>query len=224
MKKILAAILGIFTVTAAEAQDFSIKIGGDTTFNAAEEKAKTYEGFDVDTSKLNVLNIGMQVVQDFAGATANEKDIVRSLYARSYFRERADLLTAAALPGRTNMYFTASFMQEDAGVKNAASVIVTNLEIEHYFKKNLKLRFGRLANGVSESQFFGRVAIEETSAHVYGRKIFIHDAFELDGAFSKNGPKYFIGVKPVFKPLNFKAAYAGINIPFKNGFKMPKEI
>ena len=129
-------------------------------------------------------------------------------------------MTAAALPGRTNMYFSASFMQTAEGVANDGVVKITNLEIEHYFKKNLKLRFGRLANAVSESQFYGRVAFEENSAHVYGRKIFIHDAFELDGAFSKTGPKYFIGVKPVFSTFNFKGAYAGIIFPFKNGFKM----
>jgi len=221
MKKFLTTAVFILMLTfAAEAQDFSIKIGGDSTFNAAEDKAKTFEGFDVDTSKLNVLNIGMMVVEDFAGAKANEDVIVKSLNKRSYYRQRADLLTAAALPGRTNMYFTVSFMQEAEGVKNAASVVVTNLEIEHYFKKNIKFRFGRLANGISESQFFGRIALEETSSHVYGRKIFINDAFEFDGAFSKNGPKYFIGVKPVFSPLNIKGGYAGINIPFKNGFKM----
>lgn len=221
MKKLLSAvILTVIFAVSAKAQDFTIKIGGDSTFNAAEDKAKMSEGFDVDTSKLNVLNIGMQIVQDFAFANADDDGILNSLYKKSYYRQRADLMTAAALPGRTNMYFTASFMQENEGVKNAASIIVTNLEIEHYFKKNIKFRFGRLANGFSESQFFGRIAIEETSAHVYGRKIFIHDAFEFDGAISKKGPKYFIGVKPIFAPFKLRGGYAGINIPFKNGFKM----
>ena len=219
MKKFLLVILTVFSVSV-NAQDFQIKIGGDSTFNAAEERAKTSEGFDVDTSKLNVLNIGMQIVEDFAVASSDCRDVVKSLPNRSYYRQRADLMTAAALPGRTNMYFTASFMQEESGVKNAASIVITNLEIEHYFKKNIKFRLGRLANSVSESQFFGRIALEETSAHVYGRKIFINDAFEFDGAFSKNGPKYFIGAKPIFKPLNLKAVYAGINFPFQNGFKM----
>ena len=221
MKKIFLvafAVLGFFS--AANAQNISVTLGADSAFNAAEERVKAYEGFDVDTSKLNVLHIGMQLIQDFGFASADDKDMVSKLNAKSYYWERADLMTAAALPGRTNMYFTASFMQTGEGVQNDATIKITNLEIEHYFKKNLKLRFGRLANSVSESQFFGRIAIEETSAHVYGRKIFIHDAFELDGAFSKNGPKYFIGVKPVFSTLNFKGAYAGMHIPFQNGLKL----
>lgn len=221
MRKLLSLLFLVSAVvSSAVAQDFSVKVSGDSTFNAAEENVKAQSGIDVDTSKLNVLHIGLQVIQDIGFAAADDKDIISNLNAKSYYWERADLMTAAALPGRTNMYFSVSFMQTAEGVSNDGVMKITNLEIEHYFKKNLKIRFGRLANSVSESQFYGRMAIEETSAHVYGRKIFIHDALELDGAFSRTGPKYFVGVKPVFSTLNFKGAYAGIVFPFQNGFKM----
>lgn len=100
-------------------------------------------------------------------------------------------------------------------------VTITNLEIEHFFRKNFKFRLGRLANSVSESQFFGRMALEESSAHIFGRKLFINDALEFDGSFKKRGgPSFFIGLKPEFKPFNLKSVYAGIHQAFKNGIQL----
>ncbi|MCR4558498.1 MAG: hypothetical protein K5685_00285 [Bacteroidales bacterium] len=224
MKKIFSAIILLLIIsTTTKAQDVLLKLGGnDTTFNAAEDRAKTSGGFDVDTSKskLNVINLAMQIAQDVAFATGNQKEVIDNLPFKSYYRQRADLIMSAALPGRTNIYFTGAFLQEKEGVKDAARVIAANLEIEHYFRKNMKIRFGRLGNSVSESQFFGRIGLEETSAHNYGRKIYINDAVEFDGAFSKTGPIYFAGIKPVFKPVGFKGMYAGMVFPFQSGLKL----
>ncbi|MBR4809975.1 MAG: hypothetical protein IK031_06825 [Bacteroidales bacterium] len=203
------------------AQDLTVSFKADSTFNAAISEAQTFKGFDVDTSKVNVVNIAMQLAQDVAFAVTNDDGVTGSLPNPTYYRQRADLVFSAALPERTNAYFTVSFLDNEPGVKNDASVVVTNLEVEHYFRNNLKIRVGRLGNTVSESQFFGRIALEESSAHVYGRKIFINDAIEFDGSFSKKGgPVFFIGLKPDFKPLDFKAAYAGIHQEFKSGLQM----
>ena len=222
IKRFCFAILALLASGgSAFAQEFSITAKADSTFNAAEYEAKTFKGFDVDTSKVNVVNIAMQLAQDVVYAFTNDDGVTGALPNQSYYRQRADLVLSSALPERTNAYFTVSFLNNDAGVKNEASVVVTNLEVEHFFSDNYKIRVGRLGNTVSESQFFGRIALEESSAHVYGRKIFINDAIEFDGSFSKKGgPVFFIGVKPQFKPLEFKGAYAGIYQAFSNGMQM----
>jgi hypothetical protein len=221
MNKIISTILiSCGCVLSASAQHMAVVIDADTTFNAAEDHAKTSSGFDVNIKKLNVVSLGLQIVQDVAAANANSTDVLDALSTRSYYSQRADLMVSTALPERTNIYTNISFLNQNT-VGSQASVIVTNLEIEHFFGNHNKFRVGRLANSVSESQFFGRMALEETSAHVYGRKLFINDAFEFDGnLLDKGGPVYFIGIKPQFKPLNLKGVYAGFHQPFKNGMQM----
>ncbi len=206
----------------SSAQDMKVSLKSDSTFFAAEEEAKTFKGFDVDTSKINVINMAFQLAQDVVAASTNDDAITNSLSTKSYFRQRADLVLSSALPERTNVYATISFMNTEEGAHSTnSSLVITNLEIEHYFKNNMKFRIGRLCNSVSESQFFGRIALEESSAHMLGRKIFINDAIEWDGRFRANGKGvFFVGLKPVFKPVNLKAFYAGMHHPLKNGWQM----
>ena len=205
----------------SSAQDMKLTLKADSTFNAAYDESKTFKGFDVDTSKINVINMAFQVAQDLAVANTNNSDVTHALPNRSYFRQRADLVLSSALPERTTVYATVSFMNTEEGTRSNASVVITNLEIEHYFRNNMKFRIGRLCNSVSESQFFGRIALEESSAHMLGRKIFINDAIEWDGRFRVNGKGvFFVGLKPVFKPFNLKSFYAGMHHPFKNGWQM----
>lgn len=212
-------ILLLLLVLQVKAQKVQFSLGKDSTFNAAEDYARTSEGFDVDINQVNVINLGMQIAQDVAVANANRDEILSALPAKSYYRQRVDLMLSSALPERTNVYSTISFLNDNSSSPSAIATI-TNLEVEHYFRKNFKVRLGRLANSVSESQFFGRMALEESSAHVFGRKLFINDALEFDGSFKKKGgPSFFIGLKPLFKPFNLKAVYAGIHQPFKNGMQ-----
>ena len=219
---ILMLLVGWGTLyVPSSAQDMKLTMKADSTFNAAYEEAKTFKGFDVDTSKINVINLAFQVAQDVAVVGTNNSDVTDALPSKSYFRQRADLVLSSALPERTNVYATVSFLNTEAGASSKASVVITNLEIEHYFRNNMKFRIGRLCNSVSESQFFGRIALEESSAHMLGRKIFINDAIEWDGRFRVNGiGVFFVGLKPVFKPFNLKAFYAGMHHPLKNGWQM----
>ena len=219
-RKVWIVLMLVGAALYAHAQKVTFDVGRDSTFNAAEDYAKTSEGFDVDITKLNVINLGSQIAQDVAVASVNDKDVKSALTAPSYYRQRVDLMVSSALPERTNVYATISFLNDNAG-SSSAMVTVTNLEIEHFFRKNFKFRVGRLANSVSESQFFGRMALEESSAHVFGRKLFINDALEFDGSFKKKGgPSFFIGLKPQFKPFNLKGVYAGIHQAFKNGMQL----
>ena len=204
----------------ANAQKITFDVGRDSTFNAAEDYAQTSEGFDVDITKVNVINLGSQIAQDVAVASANSGEVKSALANSSYYRQRVDLMLSSALPERTNVYATISFLNDNSG-SASAMVTVTNLEIEHFFRRNFKFRLGRLANSVSESQFFGRMALEESSAHVFGRKLFINDALEFDGSFKKKGgPSFFVGLKPQFKPFNLKSVYAGIHQSFKGGMQL----
>ena len=204
----------------ANAQKITFDVGRDSTFNAAEDYAQTSEGFDVDITKVNVINLGSQIAQDVAVASANSGEVKSALANSSYYRQRVDLMLSSALPERTNVYATISFLNDNSG-SASAMVTVTNLEIEHFFRRNFKFRVGRLANSVSESQFFGRMALEESSAHVFGRKLFVNDALEFDGSFKKRGgPSFFVGLKPQFKPFNLKGVYAGIHQAFKNGMQL----
>ena len=191
----------------------------DSTFNAAEVKPKTFKGFDVDTSRVNVVYVGMQLSQDVVGSTANDPEITSALASSSYYRQRVDMVFSSALPEHTNVYATLSFINPDGG-SNVGKIFFTNMEVEHYFMNHTKIRIGRLANQVSESQFFGRIALEESSAHYYGRTVYINDAIEFDGNLRhKGGPVYFIGMKPRFKPFNIKGFYAGFHQPFNNGLQ-----
>ena len=219
---ILMLLVGWGTLSVpSSAQDMKLIMKADSTFNAAYDESKTFKGFDVDTSKINVINLAFQVAQDLAVVNTNNSEVTDALPSKSYFRQRADLVLSSALPERTNVYATVSFMNKEGGTGSNASVIITNLEIEHYFRNNMKFRIGRLCNSVSESQFFGRIALEESSAHMLGRKIFINDAIEWDGRFRTNGKGvFFVGLKPVFKPFNLKAFYAGMHHPLKNGWQM----
>ena len=219
MKKIgsiVLLLLGCFLKLGA--QNVQLEIGKDSTFNAAEDYAKTSEGFDVDINKINVINIGGQMAQDIVASTANYKEVISALPNKSYYRQRFDLMVSSALPERTNVYSIITFLNDS--YDGACNVIVSNLEVEHFFNNNFKFRLGRLTNSVSESQFFGRMALEESSAHTFGRKIFINDALEFDGSFKKRGgPSFFIGLKPTFKPLNLKGIYAGLHQAFKSGLQ-----
>lgn len=222
-KTIMAVLLAgvVFQATPVAAQELKISMKADSVFSPVEDEAKTFKGFDVDTSKVNVINIALQVAQDLAVANANSKEMLDVLPYNAYFRERADLLMSAALPEHTNIYSTISFVNTKEGTTNGATVVATNLEIEHFFKNHTKIRIGRLCNSVSESQFFGRIALEEANAHELGRKVYINDAIEWDGRFKADGKGvFFVGVKPIFMPLDFKGAYAGMHQPFENGTQM----
>ena len=204
---------------SAAAQEITLSLKSDSTFNAAEVVLKTFKGFDVDTSRVNVVNVGMQLSQDVVGSVANDDDILSSLASSSYYRQRVDMVFSSALPEHTNVYATLSFINPDGGA-NVGKIFFTNMEVEHYFLNHTKIRIGRLANQVSESQFFGRIALEESSAHYYGRTVYINDALEFDGNLRhKGGPVYFMGVKPRFKPFNIKGFYAGFHQPFNNGLQ-----
>ena len=217
--KILLVGWGLYSIPSA-AQQVTVSVTPDSTFHAGDDKGKTFKGFDVDTSKVNVVNIAMQLAQDAQFNNTNDESITNALPTKSFYRQRVDLMLSSALPEHTNVYATFSFMNTTEGMMSDPKVVVANLEVEQFFKKNLKIRIGRLANSVSESQFFGRMALEESSAHVLGRKIFINDAIELDGMLTKYGPTFFTGLKPVFKPFNLKAAYLGLYQPFNNGLQM----
>ncbi|MBU3837091.1 MAG: hypothetical protein H9777_01930 [Candidatus Phocaeicola faecigallinarum] len=221
MNKLFVLMLCCFAViNHIDAQKIKFEIAKDSTFNAADDYAQTSEGFDVDISQKNVVNLGIQLAQDVAYANSNPSKITDALANKSYYRQRVDLTLTSALPERTNVYSIITFLNDNSGT-SSAMVTISNLEVEHFFNNNFKIRLGRLANTVSESQFFGRVALEETSAHVFGRRLFINDALEFDGSFKKKGgPSFFIGLKPQFKPLNLKAVYAGIHQTFKNGLQL----
>lgn len=217
-KWILLFLVGY--VCQVEAQNLKLSINSDSTFNAAEDYAKTNAGFDVDITKVNVINIGMQVAQDVAIANTNYAEVTSALSNESYYQQRVDLTIWAALPERTNLYSTVSFLNSNSDASSTMTTVV-NMEIEHFFNNHFKFRAGRLSGSVSESQFFGRMALEESSAHIFGRKLFINDALEFDGNFLKEGgPVFFIGLKPRFKPFNLKGGYAGFHQPFKNGMQI----
>ena len=202
----------------AVAQKVSVSMS-DSTFNAAEVEPKTFKGFDVDTSKVNQINIGMQLSQDIVASHANHSEVTDGLASSSYYRQRVDLVLSAALPEHTNVYTTLSYINPDGG-SNVGKIFFTNMEVEHFFMNHTKIRAGRLANRVSESEFFGRIALEESSAHYYGRTVYINDALEFDGSLRhKGGPVFFIGLKPRFKPFGIKGFYAGLHQPFKNGLQ-----
>lgn len=215
-------ILSLFLLAGVwqvKAQQIKFEVGKDSVFNAANDYAQTSEGFDVDVTKKNVVNLGIQMAQDIVLANSNPDEMTSALANKSYYRQRVDLNLTAALPERTNVYSIITFLNDNSG-SSSAMVTISNLELEHFFHRNFKFRLGRLANTVSESQFFGRIALEETSAHVFGRRLFINDAFEFDASFKKKGgPSLFIGLKPQFKPFNLKAVYAGIHQSFKKGFQ-----
>lgn len=221
MSRLLILFLFLWVgICQVKSQQIKFEIGNDSTFNAADDYAQTSEGFDVDITQKNVVNLGMQIAQDIALANSNLDEITSALANKSYYRQRVDLTVTSALPERTNVYSIITFLNDNSG-SSTAIVIVSNLEIEHFFNNNFKFRVGRLANTVSESQFFGRMALEETSAHVFGRRLFINDAIEFDGSFKKKGgPTFFIGLKPQFKPFNLKALYAGIHQAFKSGMQL----
>jgi len=215
------AVLAIAAMPyCADAQKFSINIDADSTFNAAEDYTKASEGFDVDIKKVNEINLGIQMAQDVAFVNANSEEATSAFPVNAYYRQRADLIFTAALPERTNLYTIFTFLNDNSGT-SSATVTFSNLELEHFFNDNFKIRMGRLVNKVSESQFFGRMALEESSAHIYGRNVFINDAIEFDGSFKKKGgPTFFVGLKPVFKPFNLKAAYAGLHQSFNSGMQL----
>lgn len=218
VKLIVLLLLG--SAIQAVAQNMKLALEKDSTFNAAEDYAKTIDGFDVDITKINVINIGAQLAYDIAASNVNNKEMEDALDNKSYYRQRVDIMLSSALPERTNIYSNISFINNSSDVSSVV-VSVTNLEVEHFFMNHFKFRVGRLANSVSESQFFGRMALEESSAHVFGRKLFINDALELDGNFLKqNGPVFFVGLKPQFKPFNLKSVYAGLHKPFKSGMQL----
>ncbi|WP_242385419.1 hypothetical protein [Phocaeicola sartorii] len=214
---LLLVMIGIGRISAQHVQ---LVLENDSTFNAAEDYIKANEGFDVDITKINVINLGLQAAQDVVVAHANNDKVTSALANKSYYRQRVDLMLSSALPERTNVYSTISFLNDNSGA-SSTMVTISNMEIEHFFNNNFKFRLGRLVNSVSESQFFGRMALEESSAHVFGRKIFINDALEFDGSFKKKGgPSFFIGLKPTFRPFNLKGMYAGLHQSFKNGMQL----
>ena len=220
MKKIIIIILSLITLSV-QAQEMKVSIKGDSTFNAADVEAKTIKGFDVDTSKINVINMAMQIACDVSVFNANDKAIEDAFPINGYHRQRADWILSSALPEHTNMYSAVTFLNVDGPSAAAAMVVVSNFEIEHFFtKRRMKLRIGRLSNTVSESQYFGRVALGESSAHLQGNFIYVNDAIEWDGRFKNGTGVYFVGMQPYFKPLKFKGFYAGMHQPFKNGMQM----
>lgn len=217
MKSWLTIILWLAGSLCVDAQELNFSLGSDSTFNAAEDYAQTIDGFDVDVNQQNVINVGTQIAQDVIVASLNDDGVADGLSSKSLYRQRMDLIISSALPERTNIYSNVSFVNNNSSL----NVVMTNLEVEHFFKGRCKIRVGRLANSVSESQFFGRIALEESSAHVFGRKLFINDALEFDGnLMHKGGPVYFIGLKPYFKPFNLKGAYAGLHQRFKKGWQL----
>lgn len=224
MRKTIIPIMIVAALTLSmpvAAQDVKVSIKADSTFNPADVEAKTFKGFDVDTAKVNTINMALQIASDVAVFSTNDKEVSDAFPFTAYYRQRADWILSSALPEHTNMYSTVTFLNIEEGLNSEAMVVITNLEMEHFFKnKRMKFRIGRLCNTVSESQFFGRIALEESSAHQHGRKIFINDAIEWDGRFKNGTGVYFVGAKPVFKPLNWKGFYAGMHQPFKNKMQM----
>lgn len=219
-KKVWFVLLLLGGVISSGAQNIQLSIANDSTFNAADDNAKTSSGFDVDITKLNVVNLGMQVAQDAVVSNANNGEVTSALPNKSYYQQRFDLMLWSALPERTNVYSTVAFLNTNSGASSTKAILV-NMEVEHFFNNHFKFRVGRLSGSVSESQFFGRMALEESSAHIFGRKLFINDALEFDGNFlNQGGPVFFIGFKPRFKPFNLKGIYTGIHQPFKGGLQI----
>lgn len=217
---IVTSLVSMLMPYSVQAQKFSVNVDADSTFNAAEDYTKAAEGFDVDIKRVNEVNLGLQMAQDIAFVNANSDEATAAFPVKAYYRQRADLIFTAALPERTNLYTIFTFLNDNSGTSEAM-VTFSNLELEHFFNDNFKIRMGRLVNKVSESQFFGRMALEESSAHIYGRNVFINDAIEFDGSFKKKGgPTFFMGLKPVFKPFNLKAVYAGLHQAFTSGMQV----
>ncbi|OFZ01247.1 MAG: hypothetical protein A2491_14045 [Bacteroidetes bacterium RIFOXYC12_FULL_35_7] len=199
----------------------------------------TFQGFDVDTSKVNAPSFGIQVSNDAnilnfpKGETFNPglynnslynsqidklKNISSSEYLannlgwKSSFWIRTDLWVNVALPHKTNIYTLIALraMNMDSGSPDDFSYTLLNMEVEHYFDKHFKVRFGRLINKLSASQFYGRIALGASDAHVFGRTPFVCDALEFDMNFKDKGlPVFMVGVKPQFNEFDFNTFYLG---------------
>ena len=99
-------ILVIFLLAGmgqVRAQQIKFEIGKDSVFNAADDYAQTSEGFDVDITKKNVVNLGMQIAQDIAVANSNPDEMASALANKSYYRQRVDLNLSSALPDTIRM-------------------------------------------------------------------------------------------------------------------------
>lgn len=213
--------LGLLTMLAMPltAQKLTLNLESDSTFNAAndDDDIRPEQNFDKPPGWLNEINIGAQFAQDLAYSSVNKKELEAGVPSTAYYRQRVDLIVTSALPERTNFYSILTFLNTE---ENSCQLTLSNLELEHFFSNNYKVRVGRLVNSISESMFFGRVALEETSSHVFGRKVFINDAVEFDGSFAqKGGPSFFLGFKPYYNHLNLKAVYAGIHQGLSSGLQ-----
>lgn len=218
MNKVLNILLWLLFPCTLVAQEldsvFSQLSFKDKTFNAAEEQAKTFEGYDVDITRPGQINLGIQVAQDVVAMTSKSKEMLEHITKHDYYKQRMDLMLSAALPERTNVYTILSFV---ATGSNTVNLAVVNMELEHYFPGNhVKFRVGRLINKLSESQYFSRIALGESAAHVFGRSPFENDALEFDLNLKDKGlPVFFLGIKNRYDPVNIGGVYAGFHHRFK---------
>ena len=200
---------------------------------------QTFKGIDADTTKINKPTLGIQIANDVSFVSypkgeeftigdynedmySDQVDDIKDISATEYFAkqlgwtpmywQRADLFTSIALQNQTNFYSLISFrvLKMDSGGSADFSYTILNLEVEHYFNKHYKIRFGRLINKLSASQFYGRIALGASDSHVYGRTPFVCDALEFDINYKDKGlPVFMIGVKPQFNSFDFNSFYIG---------------
>lgn len=221
MKKLLSAVILVFAVLETLAQNITVKIDNDSTFDAANFEVVASEEFD-NIAPVHTVNIAFQTLCDIV-FTSTSLDDDRFSAPDNYLRERADLLFSSKLEDNTNIYALMAFLNTQDGVNSDSKLVVPNVEIEHYFKKgNCKVRVGRLLNSLTKSQYFGRIAVEQSSAHVYGRKVYINDALEFDGRIGNGSVAayYCLGIKPRFKKLDLRGVYGGASKNFASGLRM----
>ena len=190
----------------------------DKSFNAAEDYAQTFEGYDVDTKNPGHVNLGVQVAQDFMAMSSNHSSVIETLNYDSYYRQRIDFMLSSALPERTNLY---AILSCSVTGMSETSFSILNLEVEHYLKgDHVKFRLGRLISKLSESQFYGRIALGDNAAHTFGRTPFVNDAFEMDINLKDMGlPVFIVGLKNSYKPVNISGVYVGAHHRFKESFQ-----
>jgi hypothetical protein len=112
----------------------------------------------------------------------------------------------------------------DSGVQENFSYTILQCEIGQDIGP-VTLKIGRLAEKFSESRFFGRLALGEDDAHVFGRTPFVNDAVEfmLLKDIKNLTFSFYTGAKFVYMPLDFAGYYAitDISVPLgkKDQFK-----
>lgn len=165
-------------------------------------------GFNNKSGSPDVINFGCQLSQDFTTTTCNHDWVKEQLGYNSTYTQRIDFILSSQLAEKTKANVIVSYNILDS---KSYTLLPLNLEISHYFTDHLNVRFGRLISKLSESQFYGRLALGEDASHTFGRTPFVNDAFEILYKVGINKPVFFIGAKTCYDNPSFEGIYCGIH-------------